>query len=63
MIALDDLLCARSLNLEAERRRERVLRFVFPLSFSFFSRKSGLANGAGAGSANGAEADENGEPD
>jgi H+/Cl- antiporter ClcA len=29
LIALDDLLRARSLNLEAERRRERVLRFSF----------------------------------
>jgi hypothetical protein len=32
MIALDDLLKARALNLEAERRRERVLtvNFMFP---------------------------------
>ena len=30
MIALDDLLKARALNLEAERRRERVLRVRFP---------------------------------
>jgi CBS domain-containing protein len=32
MIALDDLLKARALNLEAEQRRERVLRvrFAFP---------------------------------
>jgi len=63
MIALDDLLRARSLNLEAERRRERVLRFVFPLSFSFFSRKAEVANGADAESANGPAADEDGEPD
>jgi CBS domain-containing protein len=35
MIALDDLLKARALNLEAERRRERVLsvRFAFPFGF------------------------------
>ena len=35
MIALDDLLKARALNLEAERRRERVLnvRLAFPLAF------------------------------
>jgi CBS domain-containing protein len=35
MIALDDLLKARALNLEAERRRERVLsvRFGFPFAF------------------------------
>ena len=30
MIALDDLLKARALNLEAEQRRERVLRVRFP---------------------------------
>lgn len=30
MIALDDLLKARALNLDAERRRERVLRVRFP---------------------------------
>lgn len=34
IIALDDLLKARSLNLEAERRRERVLNFGF-LAFPF----------------------------
>jgi chloride channel protein, CIC family len=33
MIALDDLLKARVRNLEAERRRERVLRVRFPLVF------------------------------
>jgi CBS domain-containing protein len=31
MIALDDLLKARALNLEAEQRRERVLRVRFPV--------------------------------
>ena len=30
MVALDDLLKARALNLEAEQRRERVLRVRFP---------------------------------
>jgi chloride channel protein, CIC family len=34
MIALDDLLKARVKNLEAERRRERVLRVRFPLPFA-----------------------------
>jgi CBS domain-containing protein len=34
MIALDDLLKARARNLEAERRRERVLRVRFPFSLS-----------------------------
>ena len=33
MIALDDLLKARVLNLEAERRRETVLRVRFPFAF------------------------------
>jgi len=33
MIALDDLLKARVRNLEAERRRERVLRVRFPFAF------------------------------
>jgi CBS domain-containing protein len=33
MIALDDLLKARVRNLEAERRRERVLRVRFPFVF------------------------------
>lgn len=32
MIALDDLLKARALNLDAERRRERVLRVRFPFA-------------------------------
>jgi CBS-domain-containing membrane protein len=36
LIALEDLLRARSLNLEAERRRERVLKIGFPLAFNFF---------------------------
>src|SRR6266513_269923 len=35
LIALDDLLRARSLNLEAERRRERVLRMPFGLDGLF----------------------------
>jgi CBS domain-containing protein len=35
MIALDDLLKARALNLEAERRRERVLRVGFAFPFAF----------------------------
>ncbi|MFL5487615.1 MAG: chloride channel protein [Gemmatimonadaceae bacterium] len=35
LIALDDLLRARSLNLEAERRRERVLRMPFGLDSLF----------------------------
>jgi hypothetical protein len=32
IIALDDLLKARALNLDAERRRERLIRFSNPLS-------------------------------
>jgi chloride channel protein, CIC family len=41
MIALDDLLKARALNLEAERRRERVLRvrFAFPFIWEDAPRK------------------------
>ncbi|MFL5622961.1 MAG: chloride channel protein, partial [Gemmatimonadaceae bacterium] len=35
LIALDDLLRARTLNLEAERRRERVLRMAFGLDSLF----------------------------
>jgi CBS domain-containing protein len=35
IIALDDLLKARTLNLEAERRRERVLRMSFAFPFAF----------------------------
>ena len=35
MIALDDLLKARALNLDAERRRERVLRVGFAFPFAF----------------------------
>jgi CBS domain-containing protein len=35
MIALDDLLKARALNLDAERRRERVLRVAFAFPFAF----------------------------
>jgi chloride channel protein, CIC family len=34
MIALDDLLKARTRNLDAEQRRERVLRVRFPFAFS-----------------------------
>ena len=34
LIALDDLLRARQLNLEAERRRERVFKFALPLPFT-----------------------------
>ena len=34
MIALDDLLKARTRNLDAEQRRERVLRVRFPFGFS-----------------------------
>ena len=34
MIALDDLLKARAMNLDAERRRERVLRVRFPFVFN-----------------------------
>jgi len=41
-----DLLQARSLNLDAERRRERVLRMRFPLPFSFFGRKSAVVTDA-----------------
>jgi hypothetical protein len=33
LIALDDLLRARALNLEAERRRERVFKFPLLLPF------------------------------
>jgi CIC family chloride channel protein len=43
MIALDDLLKARALNLEAERRRERVLSFTFP--FAFRDAMTGTAGG------------------
>jgi CIC family chloride channel protein len=43
LIALDDLLKARSQNLDAERRRERVLRMRFPLPLSFFGRKAGVS--------------------
>jgi hypothetical protein len=32
MVALDDLLKARAQNLDAERRRERVLRVRFPFA-------------------------------
>jgi len=41
-----DLLQARSLNLDAERRRERVLRMRFPLPFSFLGRKSAVVTDA-----------------
>jgi CIC family chloride channel protein len=43
LIALDDLLKARSQNLDAERRRERVLRMRFPLPLSFFGRKGSVS--------------------
>ena len=45
IIALDDLLKARALNLEAERRRERVLRprFAFPFAFSTATTGAGIA--------------------
>jgi hypothetical protein len=39
MIALDDLLKARAKNLDAEHRRERVLRVRFPFGFSGASRQ------------------------
>jgi H+/Cl- antiporter ClcA len=41
IIALDDLLQARARNLDAERRRERVLRmrFALPPRFSYLARK------------------------
>jgi CIC family chloride channel protein len=38
MIALEDLLKARVLNLEAERRRERHLRVRFPFAGPAFRR-------------------------
>ncbi|MFL5572151.1 MAG: chloride channel protein, partial [Gemmatimonadaceae bacterium] len=40
LIALDDLLRARTLNLEAERRRERVLRMPFGLDSLFRSEST-----------------------
>ncbi|HEY8830865.1 MAG TPA: chloride channel protein [Gemmatimonadaceae bacterium] len=43
LIALDDLLRARSMNLDAERRRERVLRIGFPIPFGFFGRRAATA--------------------
>jgi hypothetical protein len=42
MIALDDLLKARVLNLEAERRRERVLRVRFPFASGRSSAGEGV---------------------
>ena len=35
MISLDDLLKARALNLEAERRRERIMRVEIAFPFRF----------------------------
>jgi chloride channel protein, CIC family len=51
LIALDDLLQARTLNLEAERRRERVLkmRFAFPFSFSSWGTSAAETNGGEEG--------------
>jgi CBS-domain-containing membrane protein len=43
LIALDDLLRARFLNLEAERNRERVLRVRVPFASGFFNRDGGDA--------------------
>jgi CBS domain-containing protein len=40
MIALDDLLKARVRNLEAERRRERVLRVRFPFGANDLGQKA-----------------------
>ncbi len=45
MVSLQDLLRARTRNLEEERRRERVLRIHFP-----FGSKAPVANGDVAGS-------------
>src|SRR2546430_5171516 len=45
MIALDDLLKARALNLEAERRRERVLSVRFAFPFAFRETAAGTAGG------------------
>jgi len=42
LIALEDLLRARYLNLDAERRRERVLSVRFPFGFG---RKRVVTNG------------------
>jgi hypothetical protein len=38
MVALDDLLKARVMNLEADRRRERVLKVRFPFVLDRVSR-------------------------
>ena len=46
MIALDDLLKARALNLEAERRRERVLRVGFAFPFAFREQPHAGTSGA-----------------
>ncbi len=46
VIALDDLLKARALNLEAERRRERVLRPRFAFPFAFTAATTGAAVGS-----------------
>lgn len=48
MISLEDLLKARTLNLEAERRRERVLRVRVTLPFGL-DRSRGARRGAKAG--------------
>jgi CBS domain-containing protein len=46
LIALEDLLRARYLNLDAERRRERVLSVRFPLPFGFGRKRSVVTSGA-----------------
>jgi len=46
MIALDDLLHARTLNLESERRRERVLRMTFGIPWLRRKWKEPLENEA-----------------
>ncbi|MEO8909423.1 MAG: chloride channel protein [Gemmatimonadaceae bacterium] len=45
IIALDDLLAARALNLEAEQRRERVLRMGFAFPFAFGKDKPEMPEG------------------
>jgi len=46
MIALDDLLKARTKNLDAERHRERVLRVRFPFVFGDSTPRDGASEGA-----------------
>jgi CBS domain-containing protein len=46
LIALEDLLRARYLNLDAERRRERVLSMRFPLPFGLGRKRAVVRNGA-----------------